>query len=405
MENKKTNDYEKLNVKTTKESLDEASGSLYKGVLPKAFCQIMPLPNNVEDDLQKKYFQIIHSSGVGTKSNVAYIAMQEGLGTQYLKRIPQDAIVMNTDDMACVGVTDNFYLTNHIARNAGRINDLVIADIIKGYDEYYQKMQSLGINLYNAGKDVMDVGSYTTTLGIDATASAILEKEKIINCAGIRENEFIVGLASYGQSTYEDYENSGMRSNGLTLAINSLLSPYYREYEECLDKTVLESKLFTGPYRLKDKLKGSDMTIVDALLSPTRTYLPILKQVLSSDIKVSGIIHCTNGGLTKSLNYGENISYIKRDLNKLIVPPIFKEIQACRGISDYNMYQTFNMGVGMEIIVPTLEDAQKIIAISQSFNVDAQVIGVTMYNKNGNAVEINGNSNLVYRQYKLKKNN
>lgn len=371
------NPYAELGVSSQKEGVHEATKDLSKGLYPGAFCQILPMPRNLPDVIIDNYAQVIHSDGVGTKSNVAYLAMKEGVSEDFLYGLAQDAIVMNTDDMVCVGVTDDIYISNHIARNAKRVNDDALAKIIQGYSNCFKKMQELGVNLYNAGGETADVGSYTTTMGIDVTAHAVIAKSKIIDCSNIGPDEYIVGLASYGKSTYEDKENSGIRSNGLTLAINALLSPYYRKYGETMDGAIDKEKLFAGKYRLEDKLEGTSLTIAEAILSPTRTYIPVIRDVLEDGIQVSGILHCSGGGLTKSMNFGRGITYVKDELCKVNVPPIFKEIQEIRNIDDYHMYQTFNMGIGMEIIVKTLEDAKKVVLTAGEYNIPAFIIGHT----------------------------
>lgn len=378
MEKKFTNDpYAELGVSSKKTGVHKATKNLSKGLYPGAFCQIVPMPQNLPDEIQSNFAQVIHSDGVGTKSNVAYLAMKEGLSDDFLSNLAQDAIVMNTDDMACVGVTNDIFISNHIARNSNRVDDEALAKIIQGYSNFFQRMQALGINLYNAGGETADVGSYTTTMGIDVTASAIISKDKIIDCSNIGPDEYIVGLASYGKASYEDKENSGIRSNGLTLAINSLLSPYYRKYPETMDGTIDKEKLFCGKYRLDDKLEGSSLTVAEAILSPTRTYLPVIRDIFQNDIQVSGIIHCSGGGLTKSINFGKCITYVKDELRSLEIPPIFKAIQKIRDIDDYHMYQTFNMGIGMEIIVKSLIDAKKIISLANKYNIPAFIIGGT----------------------------
>ncbi len=397
MDKEKVNDpYAGLGVSSKKEGVHKAIKNLSKGLYPGAFCQIVSVGSSLPKEIQDNYVQILHSDGVGTKSNVAYIAMREGFGYQILKTLPQDAVVMNTDDMACVGVTNDIYISNHIARNANRVNDEALGEIIGGYSDLFNKMETLGIHLYNAGGETADVGSYTTTMGIDVTASSIIPKSEVIDCNNIKENQYIVGLASYGKAKYEDRENSGIRSNGLTLAINTLLHPDYRKYKEVMDQTVPEDNLFVGKYHLEDKLKGTNLKVVDAILSPTRTYLPVLNKLKEEKVKIYGIIHCSGGGLTKSINFGNNIAYIKDGINKFETPAIFKEIQEIRNISDYNMYQTFNMGIGMEIIVDTEDDANKIIEVSNGFNIDAKIIGHTEKTNQGNLVKINNDSKLVY---------
>ena len=302
--------YAGLGVSSKKEGVHRAIKNLSKGLYPAAFCQIVSAPNCLPEDIREKYVQIIHSDGVGTKSNVAYIAYQEGLGRKFLKSLPQDAVVMNTDDMLCVGVTNDIYISNHIARNANRIDNDSLSEIIQGYADFFKKMENQGINLYNAGGETADVGSYTTTMGIDVTACATIPKTDVIDCNNIRPNEYIVGLESFGKSTYEDKENSGIRSNGLTLAINTLLHQDYRKYQEVMDQTVKKENLFTGKYHLEDKLEGTTLTIAEAILSPTRTFLPVIKKIKDEHIGISGIIHCSGGGLTKSINFGKNIAYI-----------------------------------------------------------------------------------------------
>ncbi len=388
-----TNDpYAELGVSSKKTGVHKATKGLSKGLYPGAFCQIVPMSRNLPDEVISSYAQVIHSDGVGTKSNVAYLAMKEGVSEDFLYNLAQDAIVMNTDDMACVGITNDIYISNHIARNSNRVNDEALAKVIQGYSNFFRKMQELGINLYNAGGETADVGSYTTTMGIDVTASAVIVKEKIIDCGNIAPGEYIVGLASNGKSSYEDKENSGIRSNGLTLAINTLLCPYYRKYQETMDATIEEEKLFCGKYRLEDKLDGTSLTIAEAILSPTRTYLPVINDILQEDISVSGIIHCSGGGLTKSINFGQSITYVKDEVYNLSVPPIFKAIQEIRGIDDYHMYQTFNMGIGMEVIVKSLADAEKVISNANKYDISASIIGHTETSEDGkNSVLIGEN--------------
>ena len=376
--------YTELGVSSSKTGVHKATKNLSKGLYPGAFCQIVPMSRNLPDSILDKYAQVIHSDGVGTKSNVAYLAMKEGISEDFLYNLAQDAIVMNTDDMACVGITDDIYISNHIARNSNRVNDDALAKIIQGYSNFFERMSALGINLYNAGGETADVGSYTTTMGIDVTATAIISKDKIIDCSNIGPGEFIVGIASDGKSTYEDRENSGIRSNGLTLAINTLLSPYYRKYKETMDETIDKTKLFCGQYRLEDKLRGSSLTVAEAILSPTRTYLPVIRDILQSDIQVTGIIHCSGGGLTKSINFGKGITYAKDTVHgHLTVPPIFEEIQRIRDIDDYHMYQTFNMGIGMEVVVKSLPDAWRIIRIANDYNINAYMFGQTKASPDG----------------------
>jgi phosphoribosylformylglycinamidine cyclo-ligase len=390
MGNQFTNDpYEALGVSSKKTGVHKATKNLSKGLYPGAFCQIVPMSRNLPESILNSYAQVIHSDGVGTKSNVAYLAMKEGFSQDFLYNLAQDAIVMNTDDMACVGITNDIYISNHIARNSNRVNDDALAKVIQGYSNFFQKMQALGINLYNAGGETADVGSYTTTMGIDVTASATICKDKIIDCSNISSNEYIVGLVSDGKSSYEYKENSGIRSNGLTLAINALLSPYYRKYPETMDGTIDKEKLFYGNHHLEDKLDGTSLTIAEAILSPTRTYLPVIRDILQDDIQVSGFIHCSGGGLTKSLNFGKSVTYVKDGVCGLTVPPIFREIQSSGEIDDYYMYQTFNMGIGMEVIVKSSSDVDKVIHCAGKYSIHAYEIGHTETSSDGiNKVKI-----------------
>ena len=387
---KLTNDpYAELGVSSKKTGVHKATENMSKGLYPGAFCQIVPMPRNLPIYVLNTYAQVIHSDGVGTKSNVAYLAMKEGISDEFLYNLAQDAIVMNTDDMVCVGVTNDIYISNHIARNYNRVNDEALAKIIQGYSNFFLKMHKLGINLYNSGGETADVGSYTTTMGIDVTAHAIIFKDEIIDCSNIGSDEYIVGLASDGKCSYEEKGNSGIRSNGLTLAINTLLSPYYRKYEETMDGTIDKEKLFCGKYRLEDNLKGTSLTVAEAILSPTRTYLPVIRDVLEEGVKPSGIIHCSGGGLTKSVGFGKGITYVKDGLSSLKVPPIFKAIQEIKGIDNYHMYQTFNMGIGMEVIVKKSSDADKVIECANEYGIAAYVIGHTEKSTDGiNRVEI-----------------
>lgn len=390
MKEKLSNDpYAELGVSSKKTGVHKATKDLEKGLYPGAFCQIVQMPRNLPESIVENYAQVIHSDGVGTKSNVAYLAMKEGISDDFLCDLAQDAIVMNTDDMACVGITNDIYISNHIARNSNRVNDNNLTKVIGGYSKFFQKMQGLGINLHNAGGETADVGSYTTTMGIDVTASAVISKDKIIDCNNIGPGELIVGLASDGKCSYEEKENSGIRSNGLTLAINTLLSPYYRKYEETMDGTIDKNKLFCGKYRLEDKLEGTSLTVAEAILSPTRTYLPVIRDILQDDTQVSGIIHCSGGGLTKSINFGNGITYVKNMVCSLTVPPIFREIQKIRGIDDYHMFQTFNMGVGMEIVVKTVDDLEKVFRYADKYDINAYFIGHTEASSDGqNRVKI-----------------
>ena len=377
--------YQALGVSATKKGVHEATKDLSKGLYPGAFCKIMNMPNIFGND----YVQVIHSDGAGTKSNLAYLMKMEGF-EDYLKHfssLSQDVTVMNIDDMAAVGIVDNIFISNHIGRNANRISDEDVSAVINGYVSFFEILRKLGIHITEAGGETADVGSYITTLGLDATTIGYIEKNKVVDCSNIRSGDVIVGLSSVGQSLYESSYNSGIRSNGLTLAINSMLNPYYRKYTEAWDNTLDPSKVFRGPHYLHDKLEGTDLTIGEALLSPTRTYLPILKEILETpEIEIHGIIHCSGGGVTKCINFGREIAYIKESLPNM--PPLFKAIQSTEDIEDRYMFQTFNNGIGMDIVVPDCKSAVAIIEISKKMGVAATIIGYVQKSNNLNTNQV-----------------
>lgn len=378
--------YQELGVSSTKEGVHEAIKNLSKGVFPGAFCKILSVPNIFGEDCP--YVQVMHSDGAGTKSNVAYLMKMEGYA-DYLKlfsNLAQDVTVMNIDDMAAVGVCDNIYLSNHIGRNANRISDVDIAAIINGYTEFINLMKQYDINITETGGETADVGSYVTTVGLDAVTTGYVLKDKVIDCSNIKPKCVIVGLSSYGKCIYEDKYNSGIRSNGLTLAINCMLSPKYRAYKEAWDSSLDEKKVFRGPYELDDILVGTELTIGEALLSPTRTYTPIVKDIIYNNMSILGIIHCSGGGATKSIKFGKGIRYVKEDI--IDIPPLFDAIRQTEDINLRNMFQTFNMGTGMEIITRTEEEAKTIIKIAEKYNVYAKIIGYTEKSTFGDVNEV-----------------
>ncbi len=385
--------YAQLGVSSSKEGVHKAIKNLSKGLFPGAFCKILPMPDSLPEFFDGEFVQVIHSDGAGTKSNLVYLMKREGNSRylEYLKRLPQDVVVMNIDDMAAVGIVNDIQISNHISRNSNRISDEDVATIISGYADFFEKMKKLGVNIIEAGGETADVGSYTTTMGLDATTVGFIEKYKVIDCSNIIPGNVIVGLSSAGQTTYEDRYNSGIRSNGLTLAINVLLSPYYRKYTEVIDGTLDINNVFRGKYMLDyiGAIPGTEVTIADLLLSPTRTYTPVLNEIFGN-VKINGIIHCSGGGLTKCIGFGNpdyNLYYIKDILPP--IPPIFKLIQQSENIDYSHMYKTFNMGVGMELYVDTIEDGNKIIDVCAQYNLDAKIIGHVAGEKNDNAVREN----------------
>lgn len=379
--------YAELGVSSTKAGVHEATKHLSRGLFSGAFCKIVPVPSIFGEN--RKYVQVLHSDGAGTKSNVAYLMKKEGY-KDYLtlfSLLAQDVTVMNTDDMAAVGICNDIYISNHIGRNANRISDEDISAVINGYTNFFDLMGTYGINIIETGGETADVGSYITTMGLDAVTMGVMEKERVVDCSNIRPGQPIVGLSSYGKCKYENKYNSGIRSNGLTLAINCMLNAKYRRYTEAWDNSLDRRKVFRGPYLLEEKLYGTGLTIGEALLSPTRTYLPIIKDVLNEPgLNIAGIIHCSGGGATKCVKFGQGIRYVKDNI--IAVPPLFEAIQDTESIDDKNMFQTFNMGTGMEIVTLEHKDALAIIKIAESYGVQAKIIGYTENSKDASCNEV-----------------
>jgi phosphoribosylformylglycinamidine cyclo-ligase len=370
--------YQELGVSSSKEGVHKATKDLEKGLFPGAFCKIIDVPKMFD----QSYAKVMHADGAGTKSNLAYLMKMEGYDDylRYFSSLAQDVMVMNTDDMFAVGPVSEISFSNHISRNAIRISDDDIAAVINGYTKFVSLLKEYGIDIKECGGETADVGSYTTTIGLDATFDGYIKKKEVIDCSNIRPDNIIIGLPSYGQSIYETVYNSGIRSNGLTLGINCMLSPYYRKYIETWDSALDVNKVFRGPYMMDSKLDGTGLTVGEALLSPTRTYTPVLNRLFSDPYTIiNGIIHCSGGGMTKSMNFGQGIVYVKNQL--IDVPPLFNAIQATEDIDDVNMYKTFNMGTGMEIIVPEMDIALHVLRIIKSFGIDAQIVGYVSKSK------------------------
>ncbi len=380
----------------------EAIKGLDKGIFPGGFCVIIELPEELPESFRNEYALILHADGVGTKGNVAYLSKMEGLGNHWYRRLAQDAVVMNTDDMMCSGITnETIIFSNHLAINSNRFRkeDGDIAAAINGYPEYFKMMKEYGVNMKLYSGETASLGSYISTFGMDATAVAFIKKSKIIDCSRIAPNQIIVGLASSGQCKYEDRYNAGMRSNGYTSGISGLLHPYYRKYLEVINSATPANKVFTGEYYLNDILRGTNVTAGEALLSPTRSYLPVLIAAEKLGIDVVAMFHCSGGGLTKSIDFGNNIRYVKNNL--FDIPPVMSEIKRINNDSDREMYVTFNMGVGMEALFDNIEEANKFIEVAISFGIDAQVIGFTETVQNCNEVVIeNKGKQLIYTKRK-----
>ncbi len=369
MDMKETSKYEKRGVSATKDEVHEAIKDLDKGLYPLAFCKI--LPDVVGSDDQ--YCNIMHADTAGTKTSLAYMYWRETGDLSVWHGISQDAIVMNVDDMACVGCTDGIVLSSTIGRNKNLIPGAVIAALIEGTTMFIESMREQGIALHLSGGETADVGDIVRTIDAGFTTFARLpRKELVVN--QIQGGDVIVGLSSTGQTTYENAYNSGVGSNGLTAARHDVLNKSYAEnFPESFDPNTDASVVFTGPHRMLDPSPVQDLTVGKALLSPTRTYLPVLK-ALYGELKdhIHGVIHCTGGGQTKVKKFIANKRVIKNDL--FPVPPFFQMIREASGTEWKEMYQVFNMGHRMEIYLPE-DKAAKVIEIAGNFSLDAKVIG------------------------------
>ena len=356
-------------VSPTKDDVKKAVANQDKGAFPGAFCKLI-------DDLggDPDYCTAIHADGAGTKSSVAYIAYRETGDLKWFRGIAQDSLVMNTDDLACVGAIEKLSLSNTIGRNAHRVDGKCIAAVIEGYNDIVGKLQGMGFDLSMCGGETADVGDLVRTLIVDSTIVTRVARKNVINAANIKPGHVIVGLASFGQATYEDSYNSGISSNGLTAARHMLLcKDYLKEYPESVSETIPEDKVYCGKFRLTDKLPNSDQTVAEANLSPTRTFLPVIRDVLDAyRSSISGIIHCTGGGQAKCRDFGKNIRIIKDNLFDL--PPIFQAIYESGEIPMKEMYQVFNCGHRIEFYCDE-SVASGIMEIAKKYNIDSRIVG------------------------------
>lgn len=358
-------------VSAAKEDVHKAIKNIDKGLFPQAFCKIIPDILGGDDE----YCNIMHADGAGTKSSLAYMYWKETGDLSVWKGIAQDAIVMNTDDLLCVGATDNILVSSTIGRNKMLIPGEVISAIINGTDELLKELREMGVGIYPTGGETADVGDLVRTIIVDSTVTCRMKRADVINNANICPGDVIVGLSSTGQATYEKTYNGGMGSNGLTSARHDVFAKYLAEkYPESFDQSIENALVYSGKCRLTDEVKDAPLNAGQLVLSPTRTYAPVIKRILDELRKdIHGMVHCTGGAQTKVLHFvNENCKVIKNNLFPL--PPLFKLIKECSNTDWREMYQVFNMGHRMEIYVRP-EIAEKIIAISQSFNIDAQVIG------------------------------
>ena len=366
------NKYNLRGVSASKEDVHNAISKIDKGLFPKAFCKIVP--DYLSGD--ENYCIVMHADGAGTKSSLAYIYWKETGDISVWKGIAQDAIVMNTDDLLCVGAVDNILISSTIGRNKNLISGEVISTIINGTEDLLKQMRSYGIGIYSTGGETADVGDLVRTIIVDSTVVCRMKRSDVIDNANIKEGDVIVGLASYGQATYETEYNGGMGSNGLTSARHDVFEKSLaKKYPESFDSLVPEGLVYSGNIKLTETidLDNQKISAGKLMLSPTRTYAPIIKSILDKyRSQIHGMVHCSGGGQTKILHFINNLHIIKDNL--FPIPPLFKLIKEQSGTDWKEMYQVFNMGHRMELYV-SQDLAKDIINISKSFNVDAQIIG------------------------------
>jgi phosphoribosylformylglycinamidine cyclo-ligase len=363
--------YNLRGVSASKEDVHNAIKNIDKGLFPKAFCKIIPdyLTNDEE------YCIIMHADGAGTKSALAYMYWKETGDISVWKGIAQDALIMNIDDLLCVGATDNILLSSTIGRNKSVIPGEVLSAIINGTEELIADLKNFGVTIHSTGGETADVGDLVRTIIVDSTVTARIKRSEVIDNANIKAGDVIVGLASFGQATYEKEYNGGMGSNGLTSARHDVFEKYLaNKYPESFDAAVPAELVYSGQTKLTDAVKNSPIDAGKLVLSPTRTYAPVIKKILEkySSKEIHGMVHCSGGAQTKILHFVDNVHVIKDNL--FPVPPLFQLIQEQSKTDWKEMYQVFNCGHRMEIYVPA-EVAQDIIAISKSFNIDAQIVG------------------------------
>ena len=363
--------YAQRGVSASKEDVHNAIKNIDKGLFPQAFCKIVPdyLTNDNE------YCLIMHADGAGTKSSLAYMYWKETGDISVWKGIAQDALIMNIDDLLCVGATDNIILSSTIGRNKNLITGEVISAIINGTEELISELKSFGVTIHSTGGETADVGDLVRTIIVDSTVTARMKRSNVIDNANIKAGDVIVGLSSSGQATYEKTYNGGMGSNGLTSARHDVFHNYLAEkFPESFDASVPENLVYSGQVKLTDKVENSPIDAGRLVLSPTRTYAPIIKKILSkyNSKDIHGMVHCSGGAQTKILHFINNLHIIKDNL--FSIPPLFKLIQEQSKTDWKEMYQVFNCGHRMELYVSP-EVAEDLISISKSFNVDAQIVG------------------------------
>lgn len=371
MGNEVSKRYAQRGVSASKEDVHNAIKNIDKGLFPQAFCKIVP--DHLTND--SDYCLIMHADGAGTKSSLAYMYWKETGDISVWKGIAQDALIMNIDDLLCVGATDHIMLSSTIGRNKNVIPGEVLSAIINGTEELIEDLKKFGVTIHATGGETADVGDLVRTIIVDSTVTARMPRNKVIDNANIQAGDVIVGLASFGQATYETTYNGGMGSNGLTSARHDVFEHYLAtKYPESFDAAVPKELVYSGQVKLTDAVENSPIDAGKLVLSPTRTYAPIIKTILerySSD-SIHGMVHCSGGAQTKILHFVEDLHIIKD--NMFAVPPLFKLIQEQSDTDWKEMYQVFNCGHRMELYVKP-DDADAIIAISKSYNVDAQIVG------------------------------
>jgi len=372
IDKKSNNRYDLRGVSASKEDVHAAIKNIDKGLFPKAFCKVVPDYLSNDDE----YCIVMHADGAGTKSSLAYMYWKETGDLSVWKGIAQDALVMNIDDLICVGATNNIMLSSTIGRNKNLIPGEVISSIINGTEEIIKDLKQYGIGIYSTGGETADVGDLVRTIIVDSTVTARIKRSDIIDNSNIDDGNVIIGLSSSGQSTYENEYNGGMGSNGLTSARHDVFDKYLaKKYPESFDQSIPSELIYSGKIKLNQKIEGSPLDAGKLVLSPTRTYAPVIKEILSTVEKssIKGMVHCSGGAQTKILHFlNENLHVIKD--NMFEIPVLFELIQNQSNTSWHEMYKVFNCGHRMELYVnPTVAD--KIIAISNSFNIEAKIIG------------------------------
>jgi len=362
--------YNLRGVSASKEDVHKAIAKINKGLFPKAFCKIVPDYLTNDDE----FCIVMHADGAGTKSSLAYMYWKETGDLSVWKGIAQDALIMNIDDLLCVGATDNILLSSTIGRNKNVIPGEVISAIINGSEELIRELTKFGVTIHSTGGETADVGDLVRTIIVDSTVTARMKRSDVINNANIKDGNVIVGLASFGQATYENEYNGGMGSNGLTSARHDVFhKELAKKYPESFDHAVPNDLVYSGNIKLTDNVTNSPIDAGKLVLSPTRTYAPIINEILKKHrSQINGMVHCSGGAQTKILHFIDELHVVKDNLFE--IPPLFKLIQEQSNTDWKEMYQVFNCGHRMELYVPE-EIAHDIIQISNSFNVDAQIVG------------------------------